>query len=252
MPAGYAAAAGLLRERVILVTGAGDGLGRAAALGCAAHGATVVLLGRTVKKLEQVYDAIEALEGAPKPAIYPMNLAGATWAEHEELAATVERELGRLDGIVHCAAHFRAFMPLADETPRDWVEGLQVNLTAAYTLTRVCLPLLRRAPDASVVFLSDAAGRQAKAYRGAFGVAKYAIEGLARSWALELESTQPNIRINTYDPGPLRTALRLRGYPGEEIASAPLPETAVPDLLYLLGPDSRGISGAALARNSDP
>jgi NAD(P)-dependent dehydrogenase (short-subunit alcohol dehydrogenase family) len=208
----------------------------------------VVLLGRTVKKLELVYDSIEAIAGAPKPAIYPMNLAGASWNDYAELAATVERELGRLDGLLHCAAHFRAFTPLADETPKDWVEGLQVNLTAAYTLTRLCMPLLCQSADASVVFLADAAGRQAKPYRGAFGVAKYAIEGMARAWALELESTQPNLRLNTYDPGPLRTTLRLRGYPGEDINSVPLPDTAVPDLLYLLGPDSRGRSGQAFAR----
>lgn len=247
VPSGYAPAADLLKGRVVLVTGAGDGFGRAAALACARHGATVVLLGRTVKKLEQVYDEIEAA-GGPKAAIYPLNLAGASWTEHEELAATVERELGRLDGLVHNAAHFRAFTPLSDEEPRHWVEAVQVNLTAVYTLTRLCLPLLGKSADASVVFVSDAAGREAKAYRGAYGVTKYAVEGMSRSWALELERTQPQLRFNTYDPGPMRTGLRLRGYPGEDLQKVEPPEAAVPGLLYLLGPDSRGLSGRAFTR----
>jgi len=241
IPAGYAPAERLLRERVILVTGAGGGVGSAAALACARLGATVVLLGRNVKKLEKVYDAIEAT-GAPKPAIYPMNLAGATWNDMSEALASIEREFGRLDGLVHAAAHFTVFSPLSDIVPRDWMEGLQVNLTAAYTLTRLSLPLLLRSEDASVVFLTDPSGRDSKAYRGAFGVAKYALEGMVKGWASELES-RPQLRLNAYDPGPLRTFLRLKGYPGEDALNVPLPETAMPGLVYLLGPDSKGQSG---------
>jgi NAD(P)-dependent dehydrogenase (short-subunit alcohol dehydrogenase family) len=241
VPAGYTPADQLLRERVILITGASGGLGSAAALACARRGATVVLLGRNVKKLEKIYDQIEAAGGA-KPAIYPMNLAGATWNEMSELPATIEREFGRLDGLVHAAAHFTVFSPLSDIAPRDWMESLQVNLTAAYTLTRLSLPLLEKSADASVVFLTDPSGCDNKAYRGAFGVAKYALEGMVKSWASELEQ-RPQLRLNAYDPGPLRTFLRLKGYPGEDAQKVPLPETAVPGVLYLLGPDSRGLSG---------
>jgi NAD(P)-dependent dehydrogenase (short-subunit alcohol dehydrogenase family) len=241
VPAGYTPADQLLRERVILITGASGGLGSAAALACARRGATVVLLGRNVKKLEKIYDQIEAVGGA-KPAIYPMNLAGATWNEMSELPATIEREFGRLDGLVHAAAHFTVFSPLSDIAPRDWMESLQVNLTAAYTLTRLSLPLLEKSADASVVFLTDPSGCDNKAYRGAFGVAKYALEGMVKSWASELEQ-RPQLRLNAYDPGPLRTFLRLKGYPGEDAQKVPLPETAVPGVLYLLGPDSRGLSG---------
>jgi NAD(P)-dependent dehydrogenase (short-subunit alcohol dehydrogenase family) len=241
IPSGYAPGPGLLRDRVILITGAGGGVGSAAALAAARLGASVVLLGRNVKKLEKIYDAIEAA-GAPKPAIYPMNLAGATWNEMSELYARIEREFGRLDGLVHAAAHFTVFSPLSDIVPRDWMESLQVNLTAAYTLTRLALPLLTRSADAGVVFLTDPSGRDNKAYRGALGVTKYALEGMVRSWALELEQL-PHLRLNAYDPGPLRSFLRLKGYPGEDAQKLPLPETAVPGLLYLLGPDSRGLSG---------
>jgi NAD(P)-dependent dehydrogenase (short-subunit alcohol dehydrogenase family) len=241
VPAGYAPAPDLLQGKVILVTGAAGGVGSAIARASAAHGATVVLLGRNVKKLEKLYDEIEAA-GGPAPAIYPMNLAGATWNEMAEAIATVEREFGRLDGLVHAAAHFTVFSPLGDIVPRDWMETFQVNLTAAYTLTRQALPLLEKSGSGSVVFLTDPSGRDSKAYRGAFGIAKYAVEGMVKSWASELEHV-PQLRLNAYDPGPLRTFLRLKGYPGEDAQAVPAPETAVPGLLYLLGADSARLNG---------
>ncbi|MES0873346.1 SDR family NAD(P)-dependent oxidoreductase [Sinimarinibacterium thermocellulolyticum] len=244
IPADYVPPVDLLAGRRILITGAGDGLGRAAAIGCAAHGATVILLGRTVKKLEAVYDAIEA-SGAPQPAIYPMHLAGASWKDYADLAGTVEREIGGLDGLVHCASHFKAFTPMSDIEPKDWVEGLQVNLSAAYALTRNLLPLLKASPDASVVFVSDRHGREVHAFDGIYGITKAAIEQMMRIWAAEL-GTRSSLRINSFDPGPMRSGVRLRGYPGERAESVPPPERVVPRLLWLLGADSRGVSGCAL------
>jgi NAD(P)-dependent dehydrogenase (short-subunit alcohol dehydrogenase family) len=244
IPADYAPPANLLAGRRILITGAGDGLGRAAALGCAAHGATVILLGRTVKKLESVYDAIEA-SGAPQAAIYPMHLAGAGWKDYAELADTVEREIGGLDGLLHCAAHFKAFSPMADIEPKDWVEGLQINLTAAYSLTRNLLPLLQASDNGSVVFASDRHGREAHAYDGIYGISKAAVEQMMRTWALELDA-KAALRINSFDPGPMRSGVRLRGYPGERAETVPMPDAVVPKLLWLLGPDSRGVNGCAL------
>jgi NAD(P)-dependent dehydrogenase (short-subunit alcohol dehydrogenase family) len=231
-----------LAGRNLLITGAGDGLGAATALAAARAGATVVLLGRTVKKLEKVYDLIAA-EGLPQPALYPMNLLGATWVEHQQLADTLERELGTLHGIAHCAAHFTSFNPLETLPPKDWMDNLQVNLTAPYVLTRVCLPLLGKAEDASVVFVTEAAARDPKAFRGAYGIAKIAQEGMVRMWAQELR-VHPQLRLNTYDPGPMRTELRRRGYPSGH-DNLPTPEGAAAALLYLLGPQSCGQSGLA-------
>lgn len=239
--ASYRPAADLLQGRVVLITGAGDGLGRETALACAAHGATVILLGRTVKKLEACYDAIVAA-GGQKPAIYPMNLAGASWQDLRDLGQVLDREFGRLDGLVHAAAHFPAFEPLGSLPPKDWVECLQVNLTAPYALTRECLPVLANSDAASVVFVVDRGASEARAFRGAYGVAKYALSGMVQMWAKELGGT-PQIRINTYDPGPMRTALRRRGYPGEDPAEVPEAATAVPGLLYLLGTESRALNG---------
>lgn len=242
-PADYAPAAGALAGRVVLVTGAGGGLGRAVALACAAHGATVVLAGRTVAKLEATYDALRAA-GGPDGAIYPINFTGASWSDYEQFAATLEREFGRLDGLVHCAAHFKGYAPLADTDPRDWMEALQVNVTAAFALTRHCLPLLEKAGAASVVLLSDACGRRGRAYSGAYGVSKFALEGLMQIWAQELESGG-RVRINTLDPGPLDTALRRRGY--ADSSGARDPGGAARAVLWLLGPDSGAVSGRAFS-----
>lgn len=237
-------APGSLAKRAILVTGAGDGLGRATALACARAGASVILLGKTVKKLEAVYDAIETA-GGPTPAIYPLNLAGASWKDYGELAATIERELGRLDGIVHCAAFFKHFQALDEISPQEWVESLQVNLTGAYALTRQCLPLLQAAPDASVIFITDAPGRRPKPYAGAYGVSKAAVENLSAMWAQELERF-PKLRFNTFNPGPMASGVRLRGYPGDVIDKLASPDSITPKLLWLLGLESKGVSGQAL------
>ena len=242
-PEDYEPAPSLFARRVVLVTGAGDGLGSATALACARLGATVVLLGRTVARLEKTYDAIKAAGGA-EPAIVPLNLAGATWNDYEHLAETLEREFGRLDGLAHCAAHFKGFGPLATVDPKDWLESLQVNLTAAFALTRHCLPLLEKSDAASIVFVSDAAGRRGKAYAGPYGVAKFALEGLMQTWAAELESAR--VRVNSLDPGPMDTALRRKGYAGG--GRAPSPDAAARALLWLLGPDSAPATGAAFSR----
>jgi NAD(P)-dependent dehydrogenase (short-subunit alcohol dehydrogenase family) len=244
LPQEYAPPAGLFKDRVVLITGAGAGLGRALALACARAGATTVLAGRTVSKLEAVYDAIKA-QGLPEPALYPLNLAGATWADYEQLAATVEREFGALHGLAHCAAYFKGYTPLAEIEPRDWVEALQVNLTAAFALTRHCLPLLDQSGDASVVFVADDCGRRGKAYAGAYGVSKFALEGLMQAWAQELEGAG-RVRVNSIDPGPLDTALRRKGFANP--AGAQDPAAAAVSLLWLLGPDSRPASGEAFSR----
>ncbi|MCP5430700.1 MAG: YciK family oxidoreductase [Chromatiaceae bacterium] len=243
MHADYRPADNLLEDRIILVTGAGDGIGRAAALAYAAHGATVVLLGKSVAKLEAVYDQIEAARG-PIPAIYPMHLEGASPYDYEELAHAIHSNFERLDGILHNAANLPYLSRIKDYDGEDWLKVMQVNVNAPFFITQACMPLLEQSPDASVLFTTDAAGHRGKAYWGAYGVSKFAIEGLTQTLAAELENSA--IRVNCIDPGPTRTAMRKRAFPGEDNASLKTPETLAPLYLWAIGPDSRGTTGQRL------
>jgi len=241
IPENWQPSTACLADRVILVTGAGAGIGAATARALAGHGATVILLDLNVRPLEQVYDDIEKA-GHPQPAIYPMNLEGATEKDYVDLADTVEREFGRLDGILHNAAMLGALIPLAHFETELWYRVMQVNLNAPFLLTRSCLALLMKSDDASILFSSDTAGRHGRAYWGAYGVSKAGIENLMQILADELESNTP-VRVNSIDPGPVATAMRSLAYPGENPGKLPKPEDVVLPYLYLMGPDSKGITG---------
>jgi NAD(P)-dependent dehydrogenase (short-subunit alcohol dehydrogenase family) len=234
----------LLTNRIILITGAGDGIGRAAAKSFAAAGATVILLGRTVRKLETVYDEIEQA-GHPQPAIYPMNLETATPKDYETLANTLEKEFGRLDGLLHNASLLGTLTPLEHYDITTWYQVMQVNLHAPYLLTQACLRLLKQAKDASLVFTSSNVGRQGRAYWGAYAVSNFAVEGFMQILAAELEANT-TIRVNSINPGATRTAMRAAAYPGEDPMTLPPPEAIMPVYLYLMGPDSQGENGQAL------
>ncbi len=241
IPAGYQAAPDLLKDRVILVTGAGSGLGAEAAKTFAAHGATVILLGPIVKELEMVYDAITA-SGHPEPAIYPMDLEGAHYGHHEELAATIEREFGRLDGLLHNAALLGARMMIEQFDLKLWARIMQINVNAPFMLTRACLPLLRQAPDAAILFTTDRVAHRGKAYWGAYGVSKAASDNLMQIVADETE-TNTSVRANSLDPGAVLTPLRRLAFPAEDAATLARPADVMPAYLYLMGPDSRGVTG---------
>lgn len=225
-----------LKERVILVTGAGSGLGREIAKACAAQGATVILLGRTVKKLELTYDQIVRAQ-QPEPIIYPMDLAGATLQNYEELATAIEAEFGRLDGLVHNAAQFDSLKPLTEIKPQDWLKTLHVNLNAPFFLTRVCLPLLTASNAPRVLFVTDHVGSDAEAYWGAYGVAKAGLSSLAAMWQKELKNSP--LRIHYLDPGPVKTQLRELAFPAEATDVAKAPETVTAAFLQLLGPEGQ-------------
>lgn len=232
-----------LRDRVVLVTGATGGLGRATSLAAAAAGATVVLLGRKVRALESVYDEIERL-GAPQPAVYPMDLAGAAPRDYAEMAAAIERECGRLDGIVHAAAHFETLQPFDQQAPEEWARNLQVNLTAPFLTTQACLPLMRRADDAAIVFVLDDPERMGKAFWGGYGVSKHALADLA---SIVHEETE-NSRVRTHGllPAPMRTVLRRAAYYGEDTQSLPEPDVTARFAVGLLGPDAGALRGKTL------
>jgi NAD(P)-dependent dehydrogenase (short-subunit alcohol dehydrogenase family) len=243
-PRTYQAPLELLKDRVILVTGAGRGVGRATAIAFAGHGATVILHGRKSKPLEAVYDEIVGARH-PQPAIFPLDLEKAEEPEFNAMAAGIAQQLGRLDGILHNVVS--AFTPAALEhhTLREWLQHLRVNIAAPAAVTRACLPLLKASSDASVVMTSDDHAGQASGFWGALAITKSGVETMVKILAEEW-NTAPNLRVNAVVPGVVNSPQRLRTHPGELKDALPRPEDLMPVYLYLMGPDSRGVSGKVI------
>ncbi|MCB1646190.1 MAG: YciK family oxidoreductase [Pseudomonadales bacterium] len=244
----YEAPAELLTNKILLVTGAGDGIGRVAARTYAAHGATVILLGKTTAKLEAVYDEIVAA-GHPEPGIAPMDLANVEPQAIQELAEVIEQQYGRLDGLLHNASILGDRAPLEHYDLNLWSRVIQVNLNAVFMLTRILLPALRQSAQASLLFTSSSVGATPRAYWGPYAVSKYGMEGMAKLFAEELENTS-NIRVNIINPGATRTRMRAAAYPNENPATVKVPEDLMPLYLYLMGDDSAGVNGKTFNANS--
>lgn len=248
-PPNYQAKAGDLRDRVIAVTGAGEGIGQAVALAAAAHGAQVILIGRTVKKLEATHARIAALK-ASDASIAPLDLEKANAKDYDQLSAAVMERYGRLDGLVHSAALLGSLAPIEHYDVPTWCRVLHVNLTAAFALTQVLLPALRASRDASIVFTGCDVGQRPRAYWGAYAVSKSAVDSLMRVLADEVEQ-YGTVRVNSLDPGAVRTRLRRQAFPAEDLNLLRTPEHVVQPYLWLLGPDSRGVNGQFLDSSTD-
>lgn len=229
----------LLSTQVILVTGAAGGIGSEIAKAYARQGATVVLLDKQLKQLEALYDLIVE-EGSPEPALYPMDLKGATAQDYQDLVLSLDENLGRLDGIVHCAASLGQLAPVVHQSIQQWTETLQINLTAPYLLTQACLPLLQRQSHSFIIFTTDS--NHNKAYWGAYGVSKAGIENLSQQLAKELMA-EDRVKVYCVDPGQLQTPLHARAYPAMDPSDLPFAEAVVPAYLYLATPHSRHLHG---------
>ena len=242
-PRAHAARADELAGRVIAITGASGGIGSAVALACAQHAAEVVLIGRDATRLDAVHAQI-ASAGGREASIAVLDLEKALARDYDELAAALLTRYGRLDGLLHNAGLLGTLTPIEHYDVPTWCRVLHVNLTAAFALTQVLLPALKKSADASIVFTASAVGREGRAYWGAYAVSKFAIEGLSQVLAAELEGIS-QVRVNTLNPGRARTAMRRQAYPAEDLGTLPLLASLTAPYLALLGPASRGVTGRA-------
>jgi NAD(P)-dependent dehydrogenase (short-subunit alcohol dehydrogenase family) len=243
-PRTYRPSADALKDRVILVTGASDGIGKAVAQAAAAHGARVILHGRNVRRLEALYDAILAA-GHPRPSILPLDFEKAGPDEYDKLVEALDSEFGRLDALLHNAGMLGERAPIEHHDVAKWMRTMHVNVNVPFILTRCCLPLLRKSADPTILFTSSGVVPRPRAFWGAYLVSKWASDGLMRMLAEELEHT-PAMRVNSINPGKVRTNMRLQAYPAEDRSTLPTPESIVAPYLFLLGPDSRGITGQTI------
>ena len=240
-PRSYSYPNDVLRDRIILITGASDGIGRALALQAATLGAQVILHGRSASKLEKVYDAIEAIGSAPRPSIAVLDLAAANSESYITLAQSIEADFGRLDGLVHNASILGERFAIDQYDAVMWQRVIHVNVTSVFAMTQVLMPLLQLSDDPSVIFTSSGVGRKGKAFWGAYAVSKFATEGLSE--VLADEHRHGKLRSNCINPGATRTKMRLAAYPGEDRDALKRPEEILAPYIFLLGPDSKGITG---------
>jgi NAD(P)-dependent dehydrogenase (short-subunit alcohol dehydrogenase family) len=237
----YSPAENLLADRVILVTGASGSIGGALAHACARLGARVILSGRSVRKLESVYDSIVA-QGGPRPSIAPIDFEKADAAAYDALAEAIGGEFGWLDGLAHVGGILGDRSPIAHYDVPTWLKVMHVNVNAPFILTQILLPLLGKSTDASIVFTTSGVSIKGRAYWGAYAVSKFATEGMMQVLADELATELP-IRSNSVNPGAVRSPMRAKAYPAEDTAKLTRPEAVLAPFLYLLGPDSRGVTG---------
>ena len=240
-PRSYTYKDDILKDRIILITGSSDGIGKALALEAAARGAQVILHGRSVPKLEKVYDAIEEIDGAPRPSIAVLDLESANSQSYITLADSLADEFGRLDGLVHNAGILGDRFSIEQYDAVTWQKVMLVNVTATFALTQVLLPLLQKSEDPSVIFTSSGVGRTGKAFWGAYAASKFATEGLSQ--VLADEHRHGKLRSNCINPGATRTNMRLAAYPAEDRDQLKRPEDILASYIYLLGPDSSGVTG---------
>lgn len=239
----YQAADKFLTDKVILVTGATDGIGKQAALTYAKYGATVILSGRNTKKLEAVYDEIEEL-GYPQPAFIPLNLQNTAPEQYAQVAEVIENEFGRLDGLLLNASDLGLLSPIEHFDEETWYRVMQVNVNSTFLLTKYCLPLLQSSEQASIVYTSSGVGQKGRAYWGAYSVSKFATEGLMQVLADELEKT--NIIVNSINPGATRTKMRANAFPGEDPTTLPTAEDIMPAYLWLMDRTQNSQTGQAV------
>lgn len=239
----FSATSSTLKNKVILVTGAGDGIGKQAAISYAQAGANVVLLGKTVSKLESVYDQIMSMN-LVEPSIIPLDLKGATPQHYRDMAATIKSQLGGLDGVLFNASLLGNLCPFEQIKESEFEDVMQVNLNSQFHITQAVLPLLKESEAASVIFTTSSVGRTGRAFWGTYSISKFATEGMMQ--VLADENKKSRVRFNCINPGATRTNMRAKAYPAEKPESLKTPLDIMPSYLYLMADESKGVNGQSL------
>jgi NAD(P)-dependent dehydrogenase (short-subunit alcohol dehydrogenase family) len=217
---------GCLKNKVILITGASDGIGRALAISAAQAGAEVILVGKTLKKLNLVYDEICALgKNIKEPMLLPVNLLQLTPENTQEIFDAINTLYGKLDGLVHLAGDLFGLQPISLYDIQKWQQTIHLHLHVPFLLTQALLPLLKKSESGSIIFTTDSEVSKGKAYYGAYACAKSGIETLANLLQEELENSS-NISVSTIYPGKVGTRLRRRVSPDINFAELNTPEQA--------------------------
>ncbi|NQY36254.1 MAG: YciK family oxidoreductase [Alteromonadaceae bacterium] len=232
-----------LINKTLLITGAGDGIGRQAAITYSKLGATVILLGKTVKKLEAVYDEIINLDLA-EPAIIPLDMKGATKQNYIDMSNTIAEQFGKLDGVLLNASMLGELTPFSQIHEQIWQEVMRVNVTAQYLITQALIPTLQLADSASLVFTSSSVGKKGRAFWGPYSVSKFATAGMMEVIADEYENS--GLRTNAINPGATQTKMRSSAFPAEDKTTLAKPEDIMPLYVYLMSDDSIEVNGQTL------
>lgn len=236
-----------LKDKVILITGAGQGIGKQISIAYAKEGATVILLGRKVKKLEKVYDEIVEL-GYPEPIIYQLDLVEATQQNFKDMAFAIKQQLGRLDGILHNATNFYSICELKNQTMEQWQNLLKVNTIVPFAINQACLPLLKDSPDASVILVGESHAGLGNAYWGGFAISKHALENYLKIQTSEWENYS-NLRINLVIPGAVNSPQRSKTHPAEDKTLIPQMESLEKDYIFLMSSESKETKGSIIYIN---
>ena len=233
-----------LKDKTILITGTGSGIGRAAAKKLSQFGAQLILLSKDTGKLESLYQEIIE-QGFKEPLIHPMNFESAEEKEYLKVKEAIQNKFDNLDGLINNAGVLGEKKPLGQYEYSIWKKVLNVNLDSAFLLTKTLLPLLNHSKLSSVVFTSSGVGKKGRAYWGAYAISKFATEGMMEVFADELENTT-KIRVNCVNPGAVRTKMREEAYPAEDPETNPLPKEIMNLYIYLMSDASKGINGQSI------
>ena len=234
----------VLKDKTIVISGAGSGIGRQAAKSFSEHGANLILLSKNIKKLETLYDEIID-EKKNDVIIQPLNFEIAEENDFEKIISAIKDKYPSIDGLLNNAGVLGEKKPLEQYNYATWKNVIKVNVDASFLLTKSLLPLLKKSNGSSIIFTSSGVGRKGRAYWGAYSISKFATEAMMQIFSEELQNTS-SVRVNCINPGAVRTNMRESAYPAENPETNPSATKIMKPYLYLMSDISKEINGQSI------